>query len=191
MVKVIKSLLIVGGVVGLYYVISGLYELKSICYKYLGFKVSNIDLFNNTASIQVMVGLSNPSHFGAKIDGYNFDVYINNVHIANLVNNSVKLDIYAHGNGIIILPITIDYSKLGTLVLPILTALINKNWSGLTLHVTGSLIGEIAGIKFNKGIILEKSISDIKSSFNQPDTNCQTKLKTEFQGIVNKVRTKL
>lgn len=147
------------------------YMLTKICYKPVDFAILSADI--KTIKCELVMRVKNPSMISVGVSGYDFDVFINGIKIARLVNKD-KAVLEKGSVSVVTIPITvaldkiIDFAKSSEL----LALLLTRNMSKIIVSLKGSFKGDVSGFPISTSVDFKYSVAEIKKLAAEPSMPC-------------------
>lgn len=139
----------------------GIVLLNKIDYKLKGYKLKNID--NQFIYIDLILDIINPSKLDVHIYGYNFNIKLNGVPVANLINKQKKT-LVGESTSPLTIGIAIDYKKSFGQILSkeILGYFLTKNYDKIIVSLSGKLKGELLKIPISTKLDFTYTLAEIE-----------------------------
>lgn len=165
--KALGILALIIGIPGGIYLGVEIYWIMKIDYEIAGYKLKSINSKN--INIEFALKVINPSHVDIGINGYDINVYINKIHVANLVSKNKK-ELKAKTKTNLVLPIDIDMG--GSLAVvkskDIIGYFLTKNYEKIIVSFDGKFLGRAIGIPINAPIKMEYTLAEIIKIMDTP-----------------------
>ena len=149
-------LVLIGAIVGTYYVYSQIEKSKNIMFSIVGKLKPNIsDLIKSgflSLPINASIRLTNPLDIGAKVNVINLALYYNNTVVGNVVKTD-QFTITAKESTIIPVTFLIDTLNLSTSVGTLINN-IKNNIPGINLTIKGFVDSNVGRLQLNEKIVL-------------------------------------
>lgn len=147
------------------------YMLTKICYKPVDFAILSADI--KTFKCELKMKVKNPSMISVGIVGYDFDVFINGIKIATLVNKD-KAIIEKGAVSVLTIPITVALDKIVDFVKSseLIGLFLTRNIGKIIVSLNGNLKGEVAGFPISTAVEFKYSIDEIKKLAAEPSMPC-------------------
>lgn len=131
---------------------AGLYRQKQLLskntYSIKNVKVETFSIAKNEAVLFVYLEVGNYTDITLDVKGYNFDVKVNGQTVSKVVSR-VKQHIAAQSRSTIAIRIEFEPTKVLKTVGANLTTILDKNYKGIGLELTGTITASHAGFTFN------------------------------------------
>lgn len=168
-IAIIIVLLAVGG----YFAKKQLDKAMKYCYKYDISKSKINKVSAKEINIDFAIDFKNNSDIEAQINGYTFDVVINDLKVSKL-SSKAKISIKPASFTTIIVPIKLDLSGLNGISLgPIIKYMVTDR-SKVMITVKGVVSGGALGINIDDmPIEISMSLAEIMKPSTEPETECK------------------
>ncbi len=168
-ILIVASLLMIAG----YFAKKQFDKAMKYCYNY-NIKRSKVNKISQSLiDIDFAVDFKNNSDIDAQIDGYSFDVLLNDNKISE-VKSSSKVNIKANAFTTIMIPIKIDLGGMNGISLPNILTYLATDRSKIIIKIKGSVSGGALGIKLtNMPVELSMSLKEIMTPSKEPSTECK------------------
>ncbi|MEK6879111.1 MAG: hypothetical protein AABY22_05855 [Nanoarchaeota archaeon] len=155
---IIAALVLIPGAI---FVGIGVRLLSKINFKVKSFKVKSLDA--QYINIDLVLDVINPSKLDVKIDGYNINVFLNGIKVANLIS-IYKKTLKGEETSLLTLPIAIDFKKSFGQILSkeIIGYFLTRNYEKIVIRLSGNFKGEILKIPISTKIDITYTLAEIE-----------------------------
>ena len=145
----------------------GIKKLMSICYSITKYKLVQIDL--EYIYINFTLTLKNKSFLKVDIEGYNFDVYLNNKFVTALSSKKHE-EIAGEGISVIDIPLKVAYLKTFKTVggNEILNAFTEKKFDRIFVTLKGTFSGSVLKVPVNVPVDYKITLEEIIKIMDAP-----------------------
>ena len=169
---------VIGGIAFAAITIAGIYIgwgvklLVALCYEITGYKLKSIDF--QYLDLEFSVRVNNPSHIEVGIEGYNIDIFINNIWVANVTAKNPQT-IGAEKSSILTIPVKVDYKKVFGIVRSkaILSYFANNQFEKIVVSLKGKFVGSALKIPISTKLELQQNLLQITEAYMKPPTPCK------------------
>jgi LEA14-like dessication related protein len=174
----VKILMAIGAAIAIpggFIIGASIIAMKKICYKVSGFNMLSIDTKN--IKFELLIKVKNPSKINIQIQGYDFNVKINNVQVAK-INNSTKKTLIPQQVSEIAVPIDIDVNAIFGAVKSkeIILNFLSRKLDKISLTLEGKFIGEMAKIPIKKDVSINYTLQEVLDESKKPSMPCDLKV---------------
>lgn len=159
---------------GGFFIGASVIAMKKICYKVSGFNIISIN--KNNIKFELLIKVKNPSKINIQIEGYDFNVGINNVQVAKILNSTSKT-LKPQQVSEVAIPINIDTDAVFGAVKSkeIIFSFLTRNLDKISLTLNGKFIGEMAKIPIKKAVSINYTLQQILDESKKPSMPCDIK----------------
>lgn len=145
--------------------------LTKICVKPAAFKI--IDINGTFIKFELSLSIKNPSITDVELDGYDLDVFINNIKVANLLSGTKNI-IQGKATSTINLPITIYHKNAfgPAQAQELATLFITRQLNKILVTLKGKFIGEALKMPISTKLNFKYTLAEIKKIMAEPAQPC-------------------